>query len=259
MKTLTPNQIEQIHQLTNNQDTFDAIIAFGYGPVRTGKKPNSYKLNVYGKINAIAAGILYQNLTIKKIIPTGGKTGGWQKPSEAELIARLIQSKFHTPKSAFILEEESMDTIFNLVYVANIIDQFSQGYDNLLFVALGFHLPRIQEICSIVGLDGTFIAAEDVVKLRSDRHERFLGQLLSPNSSTYREIIAVQERGLRGVRELPEYWLPPMAELTNLDRIRRILELKSTQLFIDNYPINRQGKSVEYFRAKLRLIPRQFP
>lgn len=259
MKTLTPNPIEQIRQLTNNQDKFDAVIAFGYGPVRTGRKPNSYQLNVYGKINAIATGLLYQNLTIKKIIPTGGKTGGWHKSSEAELIARLIQSKFHTPKSAFILEEESMDTIFNLVYVANIIDQFSQGYDNLLFVALGFHLPRIQEICSIVGLDGTFIAAEDVVKLRSDRHERFLGQLLSSDSSTYREIIAVQERGMRGVREIPEYWLPPMAELTNLDRIRRILELKSTQLFIDNYPINMQGKTAEYFRAKLRLIPRQFP
>ncbi|HEY9597308.1 MAG TPA: YdcF family protein [Cyanophyceae cyanobacterium] len=259
MKTLKPNLIEQIRKLTNNQDRFDAIIAFGYGPVRTGNRPNSYKLNVYGKVNAIATGILYQNLTIKKIIPTGGKTGGWYKPSEAELMARLIQSKFHTPKSAFMLEEESMDTIFNLVYVANIIDQFSQGYDNLIFVALGFHLPRIKEICSRVGLDGTFIAAEDVVKLRSERHERFLDQLLSPNSSTYGEIIAVQERGMRGVREIPEYWLPPMAELTNLDRIRRILELQSTQLFIDNYPINMQGKSVEYFRAKLRLIPRQFP
>jgi len=200
---------------------FDAIIAFGYGPVQPGATPNSSRLNVYGRINAIATGLLYQSYNIGKIIPTGGKTGGLDKPSEAALIARLIQSKFAIPKSAFILEEAAVDTIFNIVQIANIIDQSPQPYQNLLFVALGCHLPRIQELCSLVGLtaefseiccscNGYFIAAESVLELRSERHKRFLVKFLQPENASYAKLLADQERAIRGIREIPEYWLPPM-------------------------------------------------
>lgn len=258
MRTLKSVQATQICQLSN-RDKFDAIIAFGYGPVQAGSTPKSYRLNLYGRINAIATGMLYQSHMIAWIIPTGGKTGGLDKPSEAQLMARLIQSKFDVPESVFILEEEAADTIFNLVHVANIIDQSPQLYQHLLFVALGCHLPRIQEICSLIGLSGSFVAAEAVVKIRSERHNRFLAQLINSENASYAKLLADQERGIRGIREIPEYWLPPMGRLRNCDRLRNILESQGIQSFIDTHKIVIASKSIEELRKTIASIPRKFP
>lgn len=192
---------------------------------------------------------------IRKIIPTGGKTGGVDKPSEAKLIAKFIQSKFDIPESVFLLEEEAWDTIFNVVHVANIIDSSPGLYNNLLFVALGCHLPRIQEICSLVGLTGYFVAAESVVKIRSQRHEHLLLQLLNLKNASYSQLVFSQERGIRGIREIPEYWLPPMGSLRSPQRLRKILESNSLG---DNH-INLDAESIEDLRTKISSIPRKFP
>lgn len=259
MKILSLEQVEQIRQLTHYQDNFDAIVAFGYGPVEAGVMPGSSRLNLYGRMNAIATGMLYQSLSISKIIPTGGKTGGQDKPSEAKLIAQIIQSKFDTPASVFILEEEATDTIFNLVYVANIIDRSPQTYRNLLFVALGFHLPRIQHICSLVRLSGSFIAAEAVLKIRSNRHNCLLRQLLQPENHTYAMMLASQERGIRGIRDIPEYWIPPIGHLKALHRLREILAEQSIQSFLNSHHIDITSMSDEQLQKTIRSIPRQFP
>lgn len=259
MKTLSPQQVEQIRQLTDYKDKFDAVVAFGYGPVEAGSTPGSYRLNVYGRINAIATGMLYQSHNIRSIIPTGGKTGGRDKPSEAELMARLIQSKFDIPESAFTLEQEAMDTIFNIVHVANIIDQSPQKYQNLLFVAIGCHLPRIRAICSLVKLNGSFIAAEAVVSLRSERHKHLLLKLLNVENSSYATMLANQERGIRGIRELPEYWMPPLGTLSNTQRLREILATHQVQSFLDSYHINIAFISDDNLHASISLIPRKLP
>jgi hypothetical protein len=255
MRHLTPEQVTQIRQLTHYQEQFAAIIAFGYGPVQAGSTPGYFKLNLYGKINALATGMLFQSCNIGTIIPTGGKTGGIDKPSEAKLLATLIQSKFDIPQSVFILEEEAWDTIFNVVHVANIIDSFPGLDNNLLFVALGCHLPRIQEICALVGLTGYFVAAESVVKLRSKRHQSLLLQLLNLENASYGDLVFSQERGLRGLREIPEYWLPPMGSLKNPQRLRKILESNS----LGDIQINLEAESLDDLRTKISSIPRKFP
>lgn len=259
MTTLKTNQLAQLRQLTNDRDNFDAVIAFGYGPVQVDSKSGSYRLNVYGRINAIATGMLYQSHSISKIIPTGGKTGGRDKPSEAQLVARLIQSKFGIPESVFILEEEAVDTIFNIVHIANIIDRSPYVYQNLLFVAMGFHLPRIQEICALVGLKGSFIAAEAVVKIRSIAHEHFLLKLLHSENASYAKLLADQERGIRGIRELPDYWIPPLGTLKNTQRLRKILVTNQVQSFLDSYHIDTTSVSAEQLRQTISSIPRKFP
>lgn len=259
MKTLTSQQVDAIRQLVDYNENFDAIVAFGYGPVQIGAKPGSYQLNGYGRINAIATGMLYQSLNIGKIIPTGGKTGGSDKPSEAALMAHLIQSKFDIPASVFILEQEAMDTIYNLVHVANIIDQSPERYQNVLFVAMGFHLPRIQQICSLIKLNGSYIAAENIVKLRSERHQNLLKQSLHPDNPSYAIMLDSQERGMRGIKELPEYWIPPLADLKNFQRLRNILAAKTIQFFLEKYHINMTTISDEQLHTTIYLIPRQFP
>lgn len=259
MKTLTSQQIDAIRQLVDYNENFDAIVAFGYGPVQVGAKPGLYQLNGYGRINAIATGMLYQSLNIKKIIATGGKTGGSDKPSEAALMAHLIPAKFDIPASIFILEEEAMDTIFNLIHVANIIDQIPERYQNILFLAMGFHLPRIQEICYLLKLNGSYIAAENIVQLRSKHHQNLLKKLLHPDNHSHTMMLNSQERGMRGIKELPEYWIPPLGTLKNSQRLRAILAAQHIQHFLQNYHINLMTIPDEQLHTKIRLIPRKFP
>ncbi len=259
MKNRSSEQVEQILHLTNCNNNFDAIVAFGYGPVEGGSVPGTYRLNLYGRINALATGLLYQSLNINKIIPTGGKTGGSEKPSEAAMMARIIQSKFAIPASSFTLEEEAMDTIYNLVHVANIIDTSPKLHQNLLFVAMGFHLPRIQAICSLVNLNGSFIAAESVVKLQSKHHGNFLRKILHPDNPTYTMMIKNQERGLRGIRELPEYWIPPLGSLKNSQRLQESLATTQAQSCLQRYHIDTTSIPTEELQQVIRLIPRQFP
>ena len=259
MKKRSPEQVEQILHLTNYKDNFDAIVAFGYGPVELGSIPGVYRLKLYGRINAIATGMLYKSLNIKTIIPTGGKTGGSEKPSEAALMARIIQSKFAIPASVFTLEEEAMDTIYNLVHVANMIDPSPQLYKNLLFVAMGFHLPRIQAICSLVKLNGSFLAAESVVKLRSKRHDDFLRKILNSDNPNYAIMLKNQERGLRGIRELPEYWIPPLGTLKNSQRLKESLATKQAQSCLQRYHIDTVSIPTEELHQVIHSIPRQFP
>jgi hypothetical protein len=259
MKNRSSEQVEQILHLTNCKDDFDAIVAFGYGPVEGGSVPGTYRLNLYGRLNAIATGLLYQSLNINEIIPTGGKTGGSEKPSEAALMARIMQSKFAIPASLFTLEEEAMDTIYNLVHVANIIDTSPKLHQNLLFVAMGFHLPRIQSICSLVNLNGSFIAAESVVKLQSKHHENFLRKILHPDNPNYAMMIKNQERGLRGIRELPEYWIPPLGSLKNSQRLQESLVTTQAQSCLQRYHIDTASIPTEELQEVIRLIPRQFP
>lgn len=259
MKSLSSEQVEQIRQLAGGRDKFDAIVAFGYGPVQVGSTPNSYRLNLYGRINAIATGMLSQSLDIKTIIPTGGKTGGSDKPSEAALLAHLIQSKFGIPESIFLLEEEAMDTIFNIVYVANIIDQSPHHYQNLLFVALDFHLPRIQELCALVNLNGSCVAADAIVKLRSEHHKQYLLKLLHPGNSSYATMLENQERGMRGIRKIPEYWLPPLGALNNTQRLREILSTDRWKSVLTGHHIDTTSVSAEQLHRAISSIPRLFP
>jgi hypothetical protein len=259
MKSLSSEQVDQIRQLAGGRDKFDAIVAFGYGPVQVGSKPNSYRLNLYGRINAIATSMLYQSLDIKTIIPTGGKTGGSDKPSEAALLAHYIQSKFDIPESVFLLEEEAMDTIFNVVYIANIIDQSPYRYQNLLFVAMDFHLPRIQELSTLVNLNGSYVAAEAIVKLRSERHKQCLLKLLHRGNFSYATMLENQERGMRGIREIPEYWLAPLGALNNTQRLREILSKDRLKSFLNSHRIDINSVSAEQLHKTISSIPRQFP
>lgn len=246
--------------LANEKNQFDAIILFGYGPVQPGRILGSGKLNVFGRINALAAGMLYKKYKVGTIIPTGGKTGGSDKPSEASLMAQIIKSRFGVVPSVFVLEENATNTILNIVYIANIIDQFPNQYKNLLFVSMGFHIPRIKEICSLVKLDGHFLTAEAEVSTRSERHHRLLQNLFDPEKESYAKIIVEQKRWYYGLREIPEYWLPQMAMIENPTRLRRILQTEHIQPFLHSQGmVDVQSVSLDNLRAWLNSIPRKFP
>jgi len=215
---------------------------------------------VFGRINALAAGMLYKEYIVRTIIPTGGKTGGVDKPSEASLMAQIMASRFGIVAPAFVLEENATNTILNLVYIANIIDQSPKQYENLLFVAMGFHLARIKEICSLLKLDGLFFAAEAVVGTRSGCHHKLLLNLIDPSKETYANLLLEGERWYYGLREVPEYWLPQIAMVENPTRLRRVLQTDRIQPFLHSHGMTDvQSVSFDNLRAWLSSIPRKFP
>lgn len=201
---------------------YDALIAFGYGPVQ----PTGHgKLTMFGRTNALAAGMLYDRHDINKIIPTGGRTGGAHLPSEAALMAGIMQRRFEIPADAFILEEEALTTLMNAAFVSNIIDGASDRYQTLMMVGMGWHISRIKAICRIFGLPGdAFVAAEDVVRERSKRHAMVLADELDVEKNPrYARHVAQQARWMRGLHETPAYVLPAVGLVENMTRVRSIL------------------------------------
>jgi len=232
-----------------------ALVVFGYGPVLTSPALRYGKLNVYGRINAIAAGMMYGSGNVGVVIPTGGKTGK-AASSEAELIADILKIKFRVPEHHVLMEEKAPDTIYNLVYVANALDRIVPEVDSLAFTAMGFHLERISYLCTLLGLQGEFHAAELVVRERSRRHRLLLEQLLSLDIKAYSKLLADQERGMRGLVDLPEYWLPPMAVLENAERLRYVLNSPQGRRTV---PRSVRDGSIDGIREWLARLPRRFP
>lgn len=192
----------------------DTLIVFGYGPVEAGAK-----LNVYARLSALAAGMLLEQGKTKRVLVTGGQTGGEALPAEAELMACYLGRNFQLAPEQIVLETHASDTIDNLVLSANLLDVEGRSQDRLGFLALQLHGPRIAYLADLVGLKGEFTALERVVAARSARHRRLLGHLKTTPS--YARLAASQVRAMRGLRELPGFWLPPLGKL-GTERLRRL-------------------------------------
>lgn len=256
---LAEDQVEDIRKLISGVTYFDAAVVFGYGPVLSGIVPGTGKLNIFGQTSALAAGLLYQACTIRTIIPTGARTGGLDKPSEAELIAQVLIGKFDIPRSVVTLEEEATNTIRNVVCVANMIDTSPQTYSKLLFVGMGFHLRRIRYICRLVGLEGQTVAAEAIVSIRTARHRDLFREILSPEDKKYAAVLADQERLLWCLRHLPNYWLPEMVIIENPARLSRILHLRACRSYLRSNGIELDTTPILDLRNYLRSLPRYIP
>ena len=229
------------------------LIVFGYGPIEINTTLN---LNIYARLNALAAGTLYQRGGVERMIITGGRTGGADLPSEAEAMKRVLKRYFDVPDEVVILEHQATDTVTNFVYIANSLDNSSLP-TNLGFLAFGFHLPRIQYLADLFGLTGASVAAEEVVRERSERYRKLLRDLLSLENEAHRKLLTDQVRALRGLDTLPEYWLPPAAQLQSEARLASIMRLERVQTFLGSRGLEPQTPSE--FKAALSTLSRRFP
>ena len=256
---LKQGQIESIRKVIDGIAQFDAAVVFGYGPVLSSIVPGTGKLNVFGKTSALAAGLLYQACTIPTIIPTGARTGGVDKPSEAQLIGQTLIRKFGVAQSAIALEEAATNTILNVVFVANMVDKSPQSYSKLLFVGMGFHLRRIRYICRLVGLKGQTVAAEAIVSNRTARHRVLLREILSPKNKDYMAALRDQERFLWCLKNRPDYWLPEMVLIENPARLSRTMHLRASQSYLRSNGITLDTTPMSEMRKFLCSIPRFIP
>ncbi len=193
----------------------DTLVVFGYGPVEGGGK-----LNLYARLAALAAGTLLAQGAAKRLLITGGHTGSNALPSEAALMASCLARHVPVSPGQVVLEQEAADTLDNVVLSANLLDAEGRAGDRLGFLALRIHGPRVRYLAELVGLTGEFIALERVVAARSARHGRLLEGLTKTPS--YARQAASQVRAMRGLAELPNFWLPPLGRLEDPVRLRRV-------------------------------------
>lgn len=223
----------------------DTLLVLGYGPVRAGGR-----LNIYARLAALAAGTLLASGAAKRLLITGGRSGGAALPSEAALMAASLSRQFRTLQGQIVLEEEAADTLDNVVLSANLLDAEGRAGERLGFLALRMHGPRVRYLAGLVGLKGSLIALERVVAARSARHRRLLEEL--SKTPGYAQLAASQVRAMRGLAELPEFWLPPLGRLVNPARLRHLREHPATaRLDLPTDP--------DAFRNVLLSLPRRFP
>lgn len=218
---------------------YDAMLVFGVGPVER-RRSGTPKLPIFGRMNALAAGMLLKEHAVGKLIPSGAKTGGMDLPSEASLMAQLLRTRFDVSPDLLVLETQALNTIQNIVYAYNMLWSPKATSISFLMVASGYHIPRIRQICELLRIQADYCVAEDVLVNRSNGHKDILEHTLDPATNPiYGDILAMEVRWRRGLREIPEYWLCELALFHDLDHVRNLLsELPECRDYVlENIPI----------------------
>lgn len=184
------------------------IVVYGSGPQDTDELTPVERLNI-----GAALKLFCQRREKATFILTGGKTGKSQF-SEAEVMAvRLICSGI--PEECIRLEKEAANTVENVAFVSNLVDKM--GFKHLFHVAPRVHLPRVKELCWLVGIDwfSDYKSSEEIL---GDKHPAVKTAI-----ETLQRIAVNEPKWMRGLKEIPLYWLPQMAKVENLQRFRYIL------------------------------------
>lgn len=156
-ESLKPNE------RTQSGHKLDYLLVFGQGPVldeSTKLKPEAGKTGVqetaiaWMKNSARAAGELYLEGATKKIILTGGKTGGSEYKSEAELMRDILVNEYHVPPDDIILEDKATNTLQNIPLSLKKIDELTPSSVRPRIGLLGadFHIPRIRILADLFGI-----------------------------------------------------------------------------------------------------------
>lgn len=271
------------------------LLAFGLGPVtdsvrrekanQTVAVPGQEDVNFFSKTEAYAASELLKRGVASDIVIMGGKTGGDEFKSEAELISEHMQA-YGIDKDKIKQEDHSTNTLENLVnflnlYLDNPNPKPDSDFSNRRFglLAADYHLPRVKLLAELFELpyDVAF-TNEAVVRYiaREEGDQQTLNELDQrlnmdePNGEGYfdkqfgtEKQNTIRKRGLeenlftRALLEVPEYWIMYIGRLTSEDRIRKILgklDAKDLQKFDVDV-----SEDIDTIKQKLVAIPRVVP
>ncbi len=210
----------------------EAIVLYGCGP------QNSNELNPVGKfVTEAAAKLFHQSPGEMRIIPTGGRTGR-SSFSEAEVMTKELV-RLGVPEECIIPEPNATNTIENLVFVANIVDKM--GLDYLIHITNRVHMPQVKELCKLIGLEkiSSYEIADEIIKCEIE-------DTRAKNIS----------RWMRGLQEIPLYWLPQMAQIENPKRWEYILCQSQVRDFIkEKYGITKPEGLREEIKKEKRIMP----
>lgn len=133
---------ELINTLLSYRDekTYDAVIALGKNWYYSNNGV-PIALSVESKVTALAAGILYLQGKVKRIIFATGTTTSNPNLSEAREMAKFLRKCLPSiPEEALLLEERSFDTAGNAEETRKIIEEI--GIDTIALLTVGYHAER---------------------------------------------------------------------------------------------------------------------
>ncbi|MFQ6083630.1 MAG: YdcF family protein [Candidatus Aminicenantia bacterium] len=226
------------------------IVVYGHGP------QDSEELTPMEKLNIEAAAKLFPQLDQEKVkvILTGGHTGK-SYLAEAEVMQKQLILK-GIPKECIILEDKATNTIENVVFVTNIAERVDIDY--FIHLSIRHHLPRIKEICSLIGTDtlSEYKASEEIL---GENH-----QLVKDTKEAVKVWAVNKERWIRGLKEIPEYWLPQAMQIENVKRCRCILSHERIRGWLkNNFSISDvkslSDKEIAKIREKIKRVKRIVP
>lgn len=282
------------------KSSLDAILIFGQGPIIeketrgramdvSGEK-GSEDINLWSKNLAEAAAQLYKRGQTREIIVMGGRTGGAEYSSEADLIAKTIEGH-GVPSEAIKREDRSANTLENLVNVLNdYLDKDPQG-KNLGILTANYHLPRTQMLMELFGIPyKTAFSAEEVLRYVAREKKEWdeqklleIERLLDMNEASKIPVSAVDKTDIyfqtkqgvekknivkrgqeedvwsRALLEVPAYWLGYLGRLNDIERVRQALARQDQQMLRDKFDIVLNVDTDDILRKKLLSIKREVP
>lgn len=177
--------------MIKNIPKVDYLIVFGQGVLEKEsleRPKGDAKVEVVAqswmRMATAAAAELYLAGVVKKIVVSGGKTGGEMNKSEAELMADILTREYKIPAIDIVVEAESKNSLDNLAYSLNDINK-KINEENQLYkktaiqykpkkfadVSIGLlaikpQFPRAEFLTSFFGVDSyTAFSSEDVLNL----------------------------------------------------------------------------------------------
>lgn len=165
-------------QTNTKPKPYDAVIVLGknwkqYPPDTVPVNTFKLELSIDSQIQAWAAGHMYEEGLVKKIIFSTGKTAGKHFPSEAKAMAEFMYKKFpNIPKQNVILEEKSFDTATNAQEILQIIKK--RRFKKIALLATHTHMPRAHTLFKNFGIKTHDFYAEDEVKKISHNYKKFI-------------------------------------------------------------------------------------
>lgn len=245
-------------------------------------------VNFWSKNLALAAVQLYERGQVPEIAVMGGRTGGKQYKSEAELI-KLYLKVAGVPENIVTTEEESTDTIANLINLINTRD--SQGYqrgEKYQILGSPQHISRIQILMQLFKISfstGQVYSSDEVLRFAArdkpdwegdPQTHKDLAEVerrldLKDNNLYYQRQQGLEKRDYadrltfddilsRELLEFPESWLGRAADIENSARLMEILEQVDKlwpQVLQTKFGINRELDASERIREKLAQIQKK--
>lgn len=278
--------------------SMDAILIFGQGPViekesrrkagEVAREPGSEDINLWSQTLARAAAELYKRGVTREIIIMGGRTGGKEYASEADLIAKALRETYHIPENAIKLEATSTNTLENLVNVLNIYFNENGRYKDIGVLGTNYHLARIRLLMDLFNIQyKTAFSAEEVVRFAAREGEKWDNNALleiehrldtveagkipteyapgyfpqqeeTEKKDVLRRVLE-EDVWSRALLEIPEYWLGYLGRLKNGEQLRRILASQDQGMLKEKFGIDVSLDNDATIKEKLLKVQRKMP
>lgn len=152
-------EMPQNHEPELSTSSFDAVLVHCYWP----SEGNKSHLGLRTRLADRAAALVYdRGKGTRHIVLTGGHLWGPEYPSNAELMAKELEEKYHVPKEAIIIRGYAQSTFGEVETFMELARE--RGWTRLLSIAAEKHLWTVPGVFKKYGENVVFRSDEEIIK-----------------------------------------------------------------------------------------------